>query len=552
MFRKLVSNIAFSPALVGQLGFYARRLRHEELTRRIGLVFTALALVVQSFAVFSPPEAANAASSNDFVPGGVSSMSQFMRHYDANTNNIKYFFNAVGVTKAELQNTQKTTVNSKSGVLSYGFRKHFSTGSGEHQYMFPTTGSNQARVYYRPLSLWDSKPYTKRNGSTYTAWVGHSSKVGWFAILANCGNFATKTTPPPPPCPVGTTGRWPNCESPKCPLPGKSHLPPNHPDCAEPVAACQALTIGANGPSYSFNGSATTARGATVKSYTYTVREGSQVVKTITQNSSQLTNAAQYTQDKPGTYTVVLTVNTSLGAKSGTQCTKNFTVAAPEKCPVNPSLPKDSPECQPCPGDDTIWVKDEKCEAKIVESKSAANTTQGGVDATTTTARASDRILYTITLENSGLEAKKVTVDEKISDVLEYAKVIDNGGGSFNESTGTLTWADVEVKPGEKQSRQFMIEVNSTISAMNTGVSDKTSYDCKMTNTFGNTVEIDVDCPAPKEVEAVITELPQTGATENMIFAGVVAAVVVYFYARSRQLKKEVRLIRRDLNAGTI
>ena len=52
MFRKLVSNIAFSPALVSQLGFYAKRLRKEETTRRIGLIFTVLALVVQSFEVF--------------------------------------------------------------------------------------------------------------------------------------------------------------------------------------------------------------------------------------------------------------------------------------------------------------------------------------------------------------------------------------------------------------------------------------------------------------------------------------------------------------------
>ncbi len=58
MFRKLVSNLAFSPALVGQLGFYAKRLRKEEATRRAGLVFVALALVVQSFSVFSPPESA--------------------------------------------------------------------------------------------------------------------------------------------------------------------------------------------------------------------------------------------------------------------------------------------------------------------------------------------------------------------------------------------------------------------------------------------------------------------------------------------------------------
>ncbi len=37
-----------------------------------------------------------------------------------------------------------------------------------------------------------------------------------------------------------------------------------------------------------------------------------------------------------------------------------------------------------------------------------------------------------------------------------------------------------------------------------------------------------------------------------MMFAGIIAAVVVYFYARSRQLNKEVRIIRRDMSAGTL
>jgi hypothetical protein len=74
-----------------------------------------------------------------------------------------------------------------------------------------------------------------------------------------------------------------------------------------------------------------------------------------------------------------------------------------------------------------------------------------------------------------------------------------------------------------------------------------------MVNNFaGNQTIVTVDCPPPKVVEQVVAELPHTGASENIAFAGVVFAVVVYFYARSRQVKKEVRLIRRDLNAGTI
>lgn len=55
MFRKIVSQLSFSPALVGQLSFYAKRLRKEQATRRLGLVFVAMALVVQSLVVFQAP-----------------------------------------------------------------------------------------------------------------------------------------------------------------------------------------------------------------------------------------------------------------------------------------------------------------------------------------------------------------------------------------------------------------------------------------------------------------------------------------------------------------
>jgi hypothetical protein len=95
MFRKIVSNLSFSPALVGQLGFYAKRLRKEETTRRMGLVFVALALVVQSLAVFQPPESANASNTNDFVPGGLGlganrSLNNFLSPYDSNNNNVQF------------------------------------------------------------------------------------------------------------------------------------------------------------------------------------------------------------------------------------------------------------------------------------------------------------------------------------------------------------------------------------------------------------------------------------------------------------------------------
>ena len=73
-----------------------------------------------------------------------------------------------------------------------------------------------------------------------------------------------------------------------------------------------------------------------------------------------------------------------------------------------------------------------------------------------------------------------------------------------------------------------------------------------MSNVFGNQVDIKVKCPTEKVVENVVSELPTTGPTENMIFAGILVSVVTFLYLRTRQLGKEVRLIRREVTAGTI
>ena len=146
-----------------------------------------------------------------------------------------------------------------------------------------------------------------------------------------------------------------------------------------------------------------------------------------------------------------------------------------------------------------------------------------------------------------------------MSDVFEYADIIDLGGGSLikpagNENTTatSITWPVTAIKPGTTLTKTVSVKVKAVIPAIATHQTARGSYDCKMSNVFGNTLNVSVLCPPEKTVERVVTQLPRTGASENMIFAGAVLAVVTYFYARARQVKKEVRLIRRDLNAGTI
>jgi len=190
--------------------------------------------------------------------------------------------------------------------------------------------------------------------------------------------------------------------------------------------------------------------------------------------------------------------------------------------------------------------------ANVAMTKSAKNTSQGNVDATSVIAKAGDQITYTITVKNSGGTAADVDLKDDLGDVLEYAKLVDNGGGIFDTNTKFLSWGTLSIKPNETQTRTFVVRILDTIPTTPQGISNTMSYDCQMLNVFGNQTFVKVDCQPPKVVEQTVTQLPHTGPTENMIFAGVVLAVVAYFYLRSRQLGKEVRLIRRDLNTGAI
>jgi hypothetical protein len=424
VFKKIVSNLSFSPALVGQLAFYAKRLRREQATRRLGLIFVALALVVQSLVMFQAPQSANATTSNDFVAGGLGlgsnrSLNNFLRPYDKNTNNLKDIFTSMGITRKEIA-AAKFDSWIVGETYSWGHNKRLSAAQG----LTPFTVNNSDGKKVETVWAVKAKYLNGANTRIY-GWVGQSKAVGWFAIMQVCGNLVTKSIPKP--------------------------VPP-----------------------------------------------------------------------------------------------------VPEKCPYNNAILKNDEDCAPCPGNSGLWIKDETCIPEVVQNKETTNLSQGNVDATTVVAQASDRLNFTLTATNSGLAPTDVPLEDDITDVLEYATLTDRGGGTFDEATNTLSWPTITLAPGETQSRTFSVKLLSTIPSTPVGASDPISYDCKMYNTFGSLVTIDVECPPEKVIETVTTELPRTGPAENFIFAGVVLALVAYFYLRSRQIGTEVRLIRRDLNAGTI
>lgn len=518
MFKKIVSQLSFSPALVGQLGFYARRLRKEQATRRLGLIFVALALVVQSLVVFQAPEPANAANPGDMIPGGLGlgsarNFNNFLGPYDRNERNLKDIYNYFGISREEITAT-KFAQFSVGDKIGWGFENRAGARA------VSITNSNYQPVttlYGRPLNMMNP-----RDGKIW-AYIGYSSKVGWFAIMQYCGNLITDIYPTPP-------------------------TPPPAP--ANIVAAKSAV----NG-TQNIDASKTTAKVNDKITYTISAKNTGGTAKTVdfSDNLKEVLNYSKLTNTGGGTLNASTKVLSwpAASVAPGATITHTYTVQ------MNPTLISTTTDCKMRNNfTDKVVVVPVGCTtppAKIEVSKTATNVTQGNIDATTTTAKAKDRITFTLTVQNTGGTTKDFVFEDNIGDALEYGKLIDNGGGTYNEAKRMLTWPTVSLKAGEKQIRTFSIQILDEIPATPKGLSDASSYDCKIENAFYEKyVIIPVTCAPPKVIEQVVPELPKTGPTENILFAGIVFAIVTFFYLRSRQLGTEVRLIRRDVNGGTI
>jgi hypothetical protein len=394
MFRKLVANLSFSPALINEVGFYAGRLRKEEATRKLAFIFMILALIVQSLAVFSPPESANAASEQDILRGGISSKADLLNRYTANDSSFKDILTAAGITSQEIGAVESSAVQSKDNTLVMGRLPRFGSEGGETAFSYTRSDTGQtSTAYISPLRLWDTTDVAQQFGTSYDAWTGRSEKLGWFAILKNCGNLVTKTLP----------------------------------------------------------------QGAT---------------------------------------------------KS------------------------------------TISVKQEL---------SATNLSQGNVPAENVIAAPSDRISYTVRATNTSTSKQLAPIAITLDDVLEYSTLLDNGGGSVDaQSPHLLSWPPATLMPGQTEERTFVVQILDPVPASPHGKSNGMSYDCVLTSAYGTSTNIRVHCPAEKDIEMIISLLPTIGITGNLIFAAAVASLVIFFYLRTRQLKEEIRLIRHNLNEGTL
>ncbi len=144
-------------------------------------------------------------------------------------------------------------------------------------------------------------------------------------------------------------------------------------------------------------------------------------------------------------------------------------------------------------------------------SKKAINETKATyagqqLDATSVNASREDYITYTLTVTNSGnAAANSFVITDDLSQVLPYADMVDNGGGSL--SGNVINFPGITVPAGGSVSKSFKVRVKYSLAS---------NLRYTMTNVYGNTVTIHIN--NPQVLGAFVA--PKTGAdTVGISFA---------------------------------
>lgn len=434
MFKKLLSNLPFNPSLIGQVSFYAKRVRRESAIRRTGLVVFSLAIALQTFAVISPPQPSLANSNNDLISGGFSNVSEVVAACQQNIRGYQTILDHYGINCDNVAGGTYTTIKTTDYNRSLYSMGHIAYGkAGETPVDIPGVGT----VYLRYFWSWDKTS----TPTTYRALKITNNAGTTFFLLYSCGNLVTIGLPPPPVPPVVPPEIPKGCEN-------GSTLP----DCAAP-------------------------------------------------------------------------------------------------CEYNSLIPASSSECKPC----TAAQTSSDLTACLEYHKTVSNLTQSLNDANNSTAKAGDTLRYTLTTTNQGKKTvPDYVVTENISDILDYASIVDLNGASLNSDT-ILSWPAEDIKANATLTKTFTVKINDPIVSTPVSSSDPGHFDLALTNIYGNTTTIKLPPSVVKTTEIAITTLPNTGPGASLTISFILLTFVGYFFARSRLIAKELDIVKADFggNGGT-
>ncbi len=223
-------------------------------------------------------------------------------------------------------------------------------------------------------------------------------------------------------------------------------------------------------------------------------------------------------------------------AKNSTQC---FT-----PCEFNSLIASVNPSCKPCEAS----LNSVDTTACLVLSKTARNDTKKVDNADGTTVSGDDVIVYTMSAKNQGKsEVKSFVIQENISDVLDYARIVDLGNGADIDKNNIVSWPASAIAPGATLSRQITVKVRSPIPTTPSSTSDPNHFDLQMTNVYGNAINIKLPSGVVKSAEVLTrTTLPNTGPGTSVGIMFVMVTAMGYFFSRTRLMARELTLVKQE------
>lgn len=312
-------------------------------------------------------------------------------------------------------------------------------------------------------------------------------------------------------------------------------IPQGDPRCEEPAKlfSCIRLTANPNSsvstPLITTLTAQSSAENTTIKEYRFDFGDGNRQ----TVQSNQLSQAVQHTYNNGGRYTatVVVVANDNDATSSNDTCTATITV-------------------------------ENQLFQKTVRNITLLTSDGKPTDANNVRARGGDKLTYTIGMSNTG--ATTITgfvFQDNISDILEYADLVDAGGARLEQRDGQsiLIWPAVDVPPSPVDgnpvfvSKEFTVALKNPLPTIAHKPTDSTNYDYMVQDEFfGKLVKTPlyvnpakrIECSANIVTTMVSGVLPQTGSEAiPLLFIGFFAASSLYLYFRNRLLKREIELV---------
>lgn len=298
-------------------------------------------------------------------------------------------------------------------------------------------------------------------------------------------------------------------------------LPSNSPECISPELVCKITTgvIKKGTREVSLTTVATSSNQALTKivSYTYDFGDGSK---------KQVVNSAAYSNTTNHTY--------GTGSFDATVVV-NYTITAAGKTTAK------SAQCSS--------PIDFETEKPVGETKTVKNITQNleGQKALESTVKPGDVLEYSLTTINSNAYNKNdYVVSDYIGDIMDYADLDQDTMAKekavFNKDSRKIEWPKEVLAAHSEVTHTFRIKVKNPIPSTNAPSALTTSFDCKISNKYGNELTMTVACPLVKNIE----KLPNTGPGASLAIGFIVTSVIGYFFARSRLLSKELDIIKHD------